>query len=277
MAQKLFRIIKGNGEMEYFQPEKLMHSLKRAGAGPDVTDRILKHIESELEDGMNTSEIYKHAFELLKKTKPSMAAKYDLKKALLRLGPSGYPFEKFVGKLWERQGYKVQVGEMVSGRCIEHEVDVIAENDHEVIMMECKYHNYHDTKSDIKTALYVHARMEDLKAHWQKKHPKSKKTFRGLLVTNTQFSHTAIQYAKCVGLDIIAWSYPNGKGLAQLIDQVGLHPITCLTTLTESQSNQLLNQGNVLCKDIAKALPGLRMKKDQRERVLQEAQELCQL
>jgi hypothetical protein len=277
MAKKLFQIIKGNGETEYFQPEKLHHSLKRAGSDSKTARRIIDHIENELKDGMKTLDIYTHAFDLLKKTKPSMAAKYDLKKALLRLGPSGYPFERFIGKLWEKQGYKVEIGKMVSGICIEHEVDVIAENEHEVVMMECKYHNYHDIKSDIKTALYVHARMEDLKAHWQAKHGDSKKTFKGCLVTNTQFSHTAIKYAECVGLNIVAWSYPAGKGLAQLIDKVGLHPITCLTSLTEEQSKQMLNDGHVLCKDVAKGLPSLRLKKEQREKVLQEAEEVCQL
>lgn len=277
MAKKLFRIIKGNGASEYFQTDKLLNSLERSGANETEAQRIVDHIQNELEDGMRTEDIYHHAFDLLKKTKPSMAAKYDLKKALLRLGPSGYPFEKFIGKLWEKQGYKVQVGVVVTGRCIEHEVDVIAENDEEVIMMECKYHNYHDTKSDIKTALYVHARMEDLKAHWQKKHPNSKKKFKGCLVTNTQFSHTAIEYANCVGLNIIAWSYPQGKGLARLIDKVGLHPITCLTSLTEEQSKQLLNSGHVLCKDVAKGITTLRLKKNQREKVLQEAEEVCQL
>jgi Holliday junction resolvase-like predicted endonuclease len=277
VSKKLFKIIKGNGDTEYFQSDKLKHSLKRAGADAKTARRIIDHIENELEDGMKTMAIYDHAFDLLKKTKPSMAAKYDLKKALLRLGPSGYPFEKFVAKLWEKQGYQTQVGQMVSGQCIEHEVDVIAENEHEVIMMECKYHNYHNVKSDIKTALYVHARMQDLKAHWESKHGDSKKTFKGCLVTNTQFSHTAIKYAECVGLDIVAWSYPAGKGLGQLIDKVGLHPITCLTTLTEEQSKKLLNDGHVLCKDVAKGIPSLRMKKDQREKVLQEAEEVCQL
>lgn len=276
MSKHLYKIVKGNGQIEYFQPSKLLHSLQKAGASQEVSDRILDHIEGELEDGMETSVIYRHAFELLKKSKPSTAAKYDLKRALLRLGPSGYPFEKFIGNIWEKLGYKVQVGVMVQGKCIEHEVDVVAENANEVIMMECKYHNYHDTRSDIKTALYVHARMEDLRSHWEKKHPGGEKSFHGRLVTNTQFSSTALQYSQCAGLEVLSWSYPKGKGLAQLIDEVGLHPITCLTSLTEEQTKRILNDGHVLCKDIEKALKGMRLKGKEKEKILQEAQELCQ-
>jgi hypothetical protein len=276
MSKKLFQVLKGNGELEYFQPSKLLHSLKRAGASPKVARRILQHVESELQDGMKTSKIYHDAFELLKQTRPSHAAKYDLKRALLKLGPSGYPFEKFIGKIWERMGYKVQVGVMVQGHCIEHEVDVVAENDDEVIHMECKYHNYSDTRSDVKTALYVHARMEDLKKGWYERYGKDGKTFRGMLVTNTQFSTTAVEYASCVGLEVLSWSYPSGKGLAQIIDEVGLHPITSLTSLNNHQISQLLQEGHVLCKDIGPGIKKLRLKKDEKARVMEEASELCE-
>ena len=277
MRKTLIKVLKGNGEIEFFQPKKLLGSLKRSGAAPKVAKNILSHIESELEDGMKTEEIYRHAFELLKKENPGVAGRYDLRKALLRLGPSGYPFEKFIGNIWKHMGYEVQVGVQVSGKCIEHEVDVIAENDHEVIMMECKYHNYHDIRSDIKTALYVQARMQDLRAHWDKKHAGSPKTFRGILVTNTKFSSSALKYAQCAGLEVISWSYPPGKGLANIIDEVGLHPITCLTSLTEDNVRQLLDQGHVLCRDVTAGMKGLHLSKEQQERVIREAQEVCAL
>jgi hypothetical protein len=277
MSNKTFKVVKWSGESEFFQPDKLVGSLKRAGATEDVSQRILSHIEHELKDGMKTSEIYQHAFELLKKNTPVVAARYDLKKAIMRLGPSGYPFEKFIGNIWQRLGYQVKTGTVVMGRCIEHEVDVLAENAKEVLMMECKYHNYHDTQSDVKTALYVHARMEDLKSHWEKKHRDSGKKFKGYLVTNTKLSSTAIQYAECVGLNVISWSYPAGNGLAKIIDQVGLHPITCLTTLTEGHIRTLLNDGNVLCRDVIPNLNKLNLSKEEKERVTQEAMELCQI
>ena len=276
-SKNLYKVIKWSGETEYFQPEKLVNSLKRSGASEDITQRILSHIEHELEDGMKTSEIYQHAFDLLKKNTPVIAARYDLKKAIMRLGPTGFPFEKFVANIWKRLGYKVKTGVIEMGRCIEHEVDVLAENDREVLMMECKYHNYHDTQSDVKTALYVHARMEDLRASWEKKHRHTKKIFKGYLVTNTKFSSTAIQYAQCVGLNVISWSYPHNQGLAKIIDQVGLHPVTCLTTLTEGHIKTLLNQGNVLCRDAILNLDTLKLSTQEKSRVQQEAIELCKI
>ena len=277
MPKKLFKVIKWNGETEFFQAKKLLKSLKQSGASNDLAVRILEHIEKELVDGMKTHEIYQHAFELLRKDVPGVAARYDLKKAILRLGPTGFPFELFVASIWKRLGYQVEVGKIVSGRCIEHEVDIIAENDKEVIMMECKYHNYHNAKSDIKIALYVNARMEDLKAHWQKKHPDSQKKFVGCLMTNTKISTSALQYANCAGLRVISWSYPPGAGLAQIIDKVGLHPITCLTSLTEGHIRTLLNHGVVLCKDLEKHVKELNLSEKEHENVNKEIQELCDL
>lgn len=277
MDKKLFRVIKWNGETEYFQPEKLLGSLKRSGASDKVADRVLHHIVSELEDGMKTETIYQHAFELLKKTAPVVAARYDLKKAIMRLGPSGYPFEKFIGHMWELLGYSVKTGVMMQGKCIDHEVDVVAEKEDEILMMECKYHNIHTTKSDIKAALYVHARMEDLEAFWKKNNPDSATNFKGCLVTNTKFSSSAITYAECVGLHVISWSYPPEQALASTIDRVGLHPLTCLTSLPERHMKTLLNQGYVLCKDIPKAIDTLSLPKEQREKIIQEALEVCQM
>lgn len=275
MNKKLFTVIKWNGETELFQPDKLLRSLIKAGATEVTAQRILQHVEGELHDGMRTSQIYEHAFKLLKDTEPVVAARYDLKKALMRLGPSGYPFERFIGHVWKKMGYQVETGVVVAGSCIEHEVDVVAENDQEVLMMECKYHNYHDTPSDIKTALYVHARMEDLKKAWQQKHPDGKR-FKGYLVTNTKLSTTAIQYAECVGLHVLSWSYPSGAGLAQLIDKVGLHPITCLTTLTEGHIKTLLNQGHVLCREVPEAIQSLQLTAEEKERILQESKDICE-
>jgi len=277
MPKRLFKVMKWNGDTEFFQPEKLFTSLKRSGASDKIAQRILQHVESELQDGMKTTKIYEHAFELLKEHLPIVAARYDLKKAILRLGPSGYPFEKFIAHIWERLGYKTRTGVTVPGKCIDHEVDVIAENDHEVVMMECKYHNFHETGSDIKTTLYVHARMHDLRGYWESTHQGSGKKFRGFLVTNTKFSSSALRYSECAGLNIISWSYPPGGGLAHMIDNLGLHPITCLTTLSEGHIKTLLNQGLVLCQDVGKGLHSLGLSKEENERIEQEAHEVCKM
>lgn len=79
---------------------------------------------------------------------------------------------------------------------------------------------------------------------------KSEKLDEGWLITNTKFSSTAIHYAECKGLTLIGWNYPAQGNLQDMILDSGLHPITCLTTISASQKKSLLTRGIVLCKNL---------------------------
>jgi hypothetical protein len=89
-------ITKANGVKEIFKPDKLSQSLLNSGASEDIARGIVEHISRELQDGMSTSVIYDHAFYLLGKKAKPLAARYSLRRALGELGPSGFPFEKFM-------------------------------------------------------------------------------------------------------------------------------------------------------------------------------------
>jgi len=105
-------IIKSTGEREVFQTEKLEQSLLRAGAKKEQVDEIVAEISEWLVDGVTTKKIYTKAFNLLKKKRHSYAARYSLKKALMELGPTGYPFEYFVGQVFAIQGFDTKVGQI---------------------------------------------------------------------------------------------------------------------------------------------------------------------
>lgn len=242
-------IVKASGKTEPFKGEKLQGSLLRAGAEQKTADEIVKHIETEIKDGMSTSQIYKHAFFLLEKELKPVAVRYSLRRAIMDLGPSGFPFEDYIAFILEEKGYEVKTGEIVFGGCVEHEVDVVAWNENKLIMIEAKFHNEMGMKSDLKVALYIKARFDDLK---EAKHLYGKERYvdESWLVTNTKFTNTAIHYAECKGLQLIGWNYPKKGNLQDLIEDSGLHPITSLTTLTGSQKKLLLSKGIVLSKHI---------------------------
>jgi len=105
----------------------------------------------------------------------------------------------------------------VLGKCIPHEVDVVAYNDKELIFCEAKYHNELGTKSDVKVALYIKARFDDLKHGTFDYGSPGRALTEGLLITNTKFSTTAIQYGKCENLRMIGWNYPEKGNLRDLI------------------------------------------------------------
>ena len=101
----------------------------------------------------------------------------------------------------------------MQGACVSHEIDVIAEKTTAALVIECKFHNQPGTKSDVKVALYVQARFEDIQKQWQKQPEPSRKFHEVWLATNTKLTSDAIQYASCVGLKAIGWDYPPNNGL----------------------------------------------------------------
>lgn len=271
-------VTKENGEMEPFEAGKLYSSLQRSGASDKQADQIVREIKREISHGFNTRNIYKRAFQILKKTSRGAAARYSKKRAILELGPSGFPFEDFVGEIFKAKGFVVQSGLQMHGACVEHEVDLVAFNDNKYIVGEIKFHNQLGMKSDLKVALYVQARVEDLqRARTQKG---ERKIDEGYLITNTKFSKAAIQYANCKGLKVLSWTYPRYGNLQDLIEETKVHPITCLTTLNRSEKIKLMENGVILCKTIPEnkiALENIGISGNKLGSILREGEELCGL
>ncbi len=149
-------ILKEDGTEELFNEEKIKISLLRAGADEKIASSIVNKVKEQLTgEFVKTKDVYRLALGYLKKRQPLVAIKYTLKKAMMNLGPTGYVFEKYIAKILQEYGFKTQVGKIVKGFCVTHEIDVIAQKDNEYYIMECKYHNNRETKSDVKTTLYI--------------------------------------------------------------------------------------------------------------------------
>jgi len=271
-------ITKASGEKVPFSYQKLHHSLERSGANDETINEIISEVESQIYKGIATKKIYQIAFGLLKKSAKPLAAKYKLKKAIMELGPSGFPFEKYIGEILKYQGFSVKVGVIVKGHCVNHEVDVIAEKDEKHFMIECKYHNTSGYTCDVKIPLYIQARFKDVEKQWMQLPGHKTKFHQGWVVTNTKFSDDAILYGLCAGLHLVGWDFPNKGSLREQIDFSGLYPITCLTTLTAREKQLLLESKIVLCKELCtnskllsiSEIPGQRI-----NLIMNEAHALC--
>jgi hypothetical protein len=275
MDTKNLIVTKASGNQDVFSAEKLRRSLTKSGASENVAEDILKQIGTIVYNGIPTKKIYQAAFALLKKKSPGQAGRYNLKRAIMALGPSGYPFEQFVGAIFEWQGYQVKVKQFLSGVCVTHEVDVLAENKDHVLMIECKYHNRQGIISDVKVPLYIHSRYRDVLGKWNK--DSSQKPLECWVVTNTKFSTDAVQYGNCAGLHLLGWNYPVNKSLSILVDHSGLYPVTCLTTITNKEKELILQAGVVLCSDLKTKTDLLRnagISLSRISKVLAEAEEL---
>ncbi len=246
-------VVKADGTREQFDTTKLEHSLKRAGASGKTVSEILDAVKTNITDGISTHDIYTYAFSLLHSVERPIALKYSLKRAIMELGPSGFPFEEFVAEIFKAQGYQTDTSTVVKGFCVPHEIDVVAWNDKKLIMVEAKFHNQLGIKSDLKIALYVKARFEDL-SKVTFKYGRDRKLDEGWLVTNTKFTSTAIEYGSCQGgMRMIGWNYPPEGNLHDLILKTKLHPITCLTSLSGREKKALLEQKIVLCKTLSES------------------------
>jgi len=269
-------VTKVSGDVVLFDEHKLVLSLERSGASDSIINEVLKEVRGHLYEGIPTKKIYRMAFAILKKRMASSAARYQLKSAIAALGPTGYPFERLVGALFEHQGYSVQVGQTVQGRCVQHEVDVIAEKSGIRNMMECKFHADPNRKADVKVPLYIRSRFVDVMEAWQKTEPDL--DYVGWVVTNARFTSDALDYGHCVGLKLLSWDYPDNGNLKERIEGSKLLPLTCLTTLKKSEKQQLLENGVIFCRDIhadPDTLNGIGLTISRSGKVMDEVKAIC--
>jgi len=271
------KIIKADGTTEEFKSQKLIASLKKAGAKPSEVARIVAQIESSLEEGMRTQMIYQKAFQLLRESDDPVAAKYSLRRAVFSLGPTGFPFEDFLGKIFEAEGYKTKRRLLIKGKCAIHEIDLAAYSPQDTFIAEAKFHMRPGTKSDLQVAMYSYARFLDLE---------SARVCAGdtcgiislRVITNTKFTTAAIKYAECVGINLLSWDQPKGNSLHAKIERHGIYPVTVLTHLTANQKQQLLQTGTILCSDIGnnpQILQQLRLSGSKIDAVMKEISHLC--
>jgi Holliday junction resolvase-like predicted endonuclease len=268
----MITVIKATGEREAFNEQKVMNSIRRARIPNALHQDVLEHVKSKLYEGISTEEIYRHILEFLERSsQPFIRSRYGLKESIMMLGPTGYPFEDFVARILEAHGYTTQVRQILRGRCVSHEIDVIAKKNGKASMIELKFHNSAGTRSEVQVALYTFARFEDVQA--------SQHFSDVWLVTNTKATIDAITYAECMGMKVISWSYPeNGGSLRDLVESARLHPITIIHTLSQSHKATLLQNHIVLCKDILRdksTLDMLALTMGEREQVIKEVEAIC--
>ena len=265
------QVIKADKTKEEFSEEKVIASIKRAGIPESLQSQVLQHVKNKLYDGISTDEIYHHISEFLgHSSHPYSKAKYGLKESVMALGPTGYPFEDFVASLLEAIGYKAQVRQILTGKCITHEVDVIAEKNGKRSMIEAKFHNSPGTRSDVQVALYTKARFEDVR--------EKNKLDDAWIVTNTKTTNDANAYAACVGMKVVSWNFPGGESIRDLIEKTKLFPITMLTSLSQNNKQTLLYNHIVLCKDIcanSSLLDVLPLSKEEKEKTMAEVSFIC--
>jgi len=272
-------ITKASGEAEHFNESKLVRSLAKTGLSVEVASQTLDYLKRHLRTGITTKDIHEHVSTYLRDNAPvNNYYNYGLKRAIMDLGPSGHPFESIVSDVLNHYGYKTEVGVIVLGKCVTHEVDVVARKDHKQFFIECKFHNGGGVKTDVQVALYTYARYLDIKSAMEQDHG-TEISYYPWLVTNTNVTSEVLDYAKCVGLEITSWVYPDRHGMSDLIMAAGLHPVTLAYHLPRFKINQLLERGVVTCARLKAAIDDRSVSdiltRDETSKILEDIKVIC--
>jgi len=241
-------VTKADGSKQLFDKQKIINTCLRLQATLEQAQSIADRIEARAYDGIPTKKILQMVFQYMKKYRPAIGYQIDLKQAIAMLR-SRPDFEIFIAKLFEAMGYEVEINLIIQGKCIEHEIDVIARKENEVILIEVKHHINHHTYSGLDVFLQLNSTLEDLKEGYEIGKNNFKFT-RAILICNTKVSDHAKRYALCRGLEFIAWKFPSEKGLERLIEEYKLYPITFLKNMERNEACKLADIGIVTVKQL---------------------------
>lgn len=269
-------VYKKTNELEIFSREKILTSLCHLGFNYSEAVEIFEKLKDQLEQAKTTQQIFNVILDYLKKNHPVLATKYNLKKGLERFGPSGFPFEKYFARLLSSYNFRVQTNVFLKGKCVDHEIDVLAERDNDLFLIECKFHHLGFLKTGIKDVLTLWGRYLDIKeANLDFKG----KNFYPWIVTNTKISLEALDFCQCRHIKVTSWNWPLNENLPQLIEHYALWPIGILINLSNEKLKLLLNNGVILVSDLFD-IPQAKLKnilKDDYFSIMEEAQRLFKL
>jgi hypothetical protein len=241
------KVVKESGQVEYYNHSKVQAAIRRAGLSPRAAKDVLSRLEPQLYEGIKTKKIYAILYKLIEERKPEVSHKYNLKRALVEIGPAGYEFEDFVARLLSLEGYRTELRQFIDGKCVNHEIDVVAAKNGEVLMTECKFHTSGGVKSRIQDALYTYSRFLDLKEG--AKIGKCRKFTNPFLVCNTKFSNDVKDYAECKGFPLLGWHYPMERSLESLIEKRKCYPVSVIP-MSKKVLTQLLRKKIVTVFDL---------------------------
>ena len=250
-------VINSRGDKELFSEQKLYNSVKRTALSDQLAEEIFDSVKKEIYPDIKTSEIFRKIKKKLSRKSKAGAARFNLKEGMRKLGPTGFPFERFAAEVLRSIGFDVKIGQHIPGRCLkDYEIDFIARKKGLVYVGECKYRNLSGDRVHQQDALANYARFQDILAGpYFKSGQYDNCAIKTILITNTKFTGNAFDYSSCVGVDLLGWRTPRNEGLEYLIEKHKLYPVTLLHSLKGYLKDILVSEELSLISDVAKINP----------------------
>jgi len=246
-------VTKADGARQLFDREKVVKTCLRMDASRKIAAEVAGRVEKSLYDGIPTSKILQMTLRLLRSYKPAIRHLLDLRRGL-SLMDSKPEFERFVQVLLAHNGFDVSPNRLVTGKCVEHEVDAIAIKDGVTYFVEAKHHvNYH-TLTGLDESRIARAILEDVTEGFELGIC-DLKIDGAMIVTNTRYSEHAKRYGDCRNILQIGWRSPVNLSLQSMIEEKNLYPLSCLRSLKHETKTKLVNSGVVLMKQLFEEKP----------------------
>lgn len=254
MKNNKIYIINSRKEKELFSFDKVHQSALRAGADKDLAKEIAISIEKQVFNNIKTSDIYRKIKKILRAKDYKTNLKFSLKQAINKLGPTGFPFEKYVAEIFKNNGFEVKINQYIPGLCLpNYEIDFIAKKDNLIYVGECKFRNLAGQRVHTKNVLANFARFLDIyNGKFFSNDEKKNYKIKTIMVTNTKFTNMAQKYSECVGAGLLGWRYPRQNSLEYLIEKQKLYPITILPSLNKNLKHIFVEAKIMLACDVLK-------------------------
>ncbi|MFH2062927.1 MAG: ATP cone domain-containing protein [bacterium] len=246
-------IVKSTGERVPFDPKKIQATIRRAGGSEQLSERVLQRVIPKVRNGMATKRLLAIVRKELRRENRLLAQRYNLRDGLMRLGPAGFKFEKYVASILNAYGWQAMVPEReYVGRCVSHEVDIVANRNGTCVMIEAKFRNRFADTVTLRDTMAAWARFSDL----EDGHRDSRSCphiDESWIVTNGEFTDRAQKFGQCKGLKMVGWS--GDESLAQMVDHAALYPVTVIDGLRQWELDRLAHSDLMLCREVAEEDP----------------------
>src|SRR5690606_14991545 len=97
---------------------------------------------------------------------------------------------------FNRVHYQTITGQQLMGNSVSHEVDVVAQKDDELLVVECKFRNTEDAKITVTTPMYFLSRVNDFEGLSFSFFGKNMCFTAGWLVTNAYMTTDSIRFSE---------------------------------------------------------------------------------
>ena len=217
-------ITKADGTKESFDKSKIIKTCMNADIDEGIANEIADYIDRILPDGSSTHKVHALVMEELDKRQVKNSALVQLRDAIADIDSKN--FEIYTKKILEAEGWKCKWNIIMQGACVDHQIDVLAQKDDDVFIVECKRHFNPHRFFGLYVSLQEKARMDDIIDGFAAGKSNVKVT-GSWIFTNAKFSEHAHIYCKAKNIRMTGWK--TGEfGIEFLIKKHNSYPVTIL-------------------------------------------------